>query len=166
MVRFYSCFPMTLDGKQLSIAMAPEHRSVSDEEAIFTALIKDSDPKVNAATVQQRFVHLGNLPAQGYREFEVVCVGLRFGKVEHYVVLKNRNKAILQLESPKAARSMYCFLNQYSYAMGEHTLSCTLSPCGQRSHSEAVKKEGKKEEQSKGRCVCVCVCLSVGGVGT
>uniref|UniRef100_A0A8V0ZDY0 RRM domain-containing protein n=1 Tax=Gallus gallus TaxID=9031 RepID=A0A8V0ZDY0_CHICK len=128
MVKFYTCFPMTLDGNQLCIAMAPQHRSVRDEEAIFTALIKDSDPKVNPETVQQQFVHLGNLPEEGYREFEVVCVGLRFGKVDHYVVLKNRNKAILQLESPKAARSMYCFLNQYSYTMGEHTLTCTLSP--------------------------------------
>ncbi|XP_065593838.1 zinc finger protein 638 [Cyrtonyx montezumae] len=151
MVRFYSCFPMTLDGNLLSIAVAPEHRSVSDEEAIFTALIKDSDPKVNAATLRQRFVHLGNLPARGCRDFELVCVGLRFGKVEHYVVLKNRNKAILQLESPTAARSMCCFLNRYSYTMGEHTLSCSLSPGGQRSHSEAVKKEGEEEEeQSRG----------------
>uniref|UniRef100_A0A8V0Z6I0 RRM domain-containing protein n=1 Tax=Gallus gallus TaxID=9031 RepID=A0A8V0Z6I0_CHICK len=132
MVKFYTCFPMTLDGNQLCIAMAPQHRSVRDEEAIFTALIKDSDPKVNPETVQQQFVHLGNLPEEGYREFEVVCVGLRFGKVDHYVVLKNRNKAILQLESPKAARSMYCFLNQYSYTMGEHTLTCTLSPSRQQ----------------------------------
>lgn len=37
-------------------------------------------------------------------------------------------QAILQLESPKAARSMFCFLNQYSYTMGEHTLTCALSP--------------------------------------
>lgn len=37
-------------------------------------------------------MHLGNLPDDGYRELEVVCVGLRFGKVDHYVVLKNKNK--------------------------------------------------------------------------
>ncbi|XP_042747919.1 zinc finger protein 638-like [Lagopus leucura] len=47
MVKFYSCFPMTLDGNQLCIAMAPQHSSVKDEEAIFTAIIKDSDPKVS-----------------------------------------------------------------------------------------------------------------------
>ncbi|XP_048797665.1 zinc finger protein 638 isoform X3 [Lagopus muta] len=150
MVKFYSCFPMTLDGNQLSIAVAPQHSSVKDEEAIFTAIIKDSDPKVNAETLQQHFVHLGNLPEEGYREFEVVCVGLRFGKVDHYVVLKNRNKAILQLESPKAARSMFCFLNQYSYTMGEHTLTCALSPGRQQADPEAVKKEVKKEEASRG----------------
>lgn len=52
---------------------------------------------MNPETVQQQFVHLGNLPEEGYREFEVVCVGLRFGKVDHYVVLKNRNKVSTSL---------------------------------------------------------------------
>ncbi|XP_021250434.1 zinc finger protein 638 isoform X2 [Numida meleagris] len=150
MVKFYTCFPMTLDGNQLCIDVAPQHKTVRDEEAIFTAIIKDSDPKVNAEALHHQFVHLGNLPDEGYREFEVVCVGLRFGKVDHYVVLKNKNKAILQLESPKAARSMYCFLNQYSYTMGGHTLTCTLSPSRQHADTEAVKKEAKKEEPSRG----------------
>ncbi|NXS36548.1 ZN638 protein, partial [Pomatostomus ruficeps] len=92
MVKFYGCFPMFLDGNQLCIHLAPQHSSLSDEEGIFTALIKDSDPKVNAESLRQQFVHLGNLPDDGYRELEVVCVGLRFGKVDHYVVLKNKNR--------------------------------------------------------------------------
>lgn len=37
-------------------------------------------------------------------------------------------KAILQLDSPESAKSMYCFLKQYPYNMGENTLTCTLSP--------------------------------------
>uniref|UniRef100_A0A8C3CMQ0 Zinc finger protein 638 n=1 Tax=Cairina moschata TaxID=8855 RepID=A0A8C3CMQ0_CAIMO len=131
MVKFYTCFPMSLDGNQLCINMVPQYKTIKDEESIFTAIIKESDPKVNTEAIHHQFVHLGNLPDDGYREFEVVCVGLRFGKVDHYVVLKNKNKAILQLESPKAARSMYCFLKQYPYKMGEHTLSCMLSPNGE-----------------------------------
>ncbi|XP_017668484.1 PREDICTED: zinc finger protein 638 [Lepidothrix coronata] len=47
MVKFYTCFPMSLDGKQLSISMVPQYQTVRDEEAIFTALIKDSDPQVS-----------------------------------------------------------------------------------------------------------------------
>ncbi|NWT06948.1 ZN638 protein, partial [Mionectes macconnelli] len=128
MVKFYTCFPMSLDGKQLSITMVPQYKSIKDEEAIFTALIKDSDPQVNTESIHNQFVHLGNLPDDGYRELEVVCVGLRFGKVDHYVVLKNKNKAILQLDSARAARSMHSFLQQYPYGMGERTLSCSLSP--------------------------------------
>ncbi|NWV72610.1 ZN638 protein, partial [Dasyornis broadbenti] len=92
MVKFYSCFPMFLDGNQLCISLVPQYRTVKDEEAIFTALIKDSDPKVDTESIQQQFVHLGNLPDDGYRELEVVCVGLRFGKVDHYAVLKNKNR--------------------------------------------------------------------------
>ncbi|XP_075608986.1 zinc finger protein 638 isoform X1 [Balearica regulorum gibbericeps] len=149
MVKFYTCFPMSLDGNQLCINMVPQYKTIKDDEAIFTAVIKDSDPKVDTETIHNQFVHLGNLPDDGYRELEVVCVGLRFGKVYHYVVLKNKNKAILQLDSPKSARSMYSFLQQYPYNMGEHTLTCTLSPNGESAEAEAVKKT-KKEEPSKG----------------
>ncbi|NXM78106.1 ZN638 protein, partial [Serilophus lunatus] len=128
MVKFYSCFPMSLEGNQLCITMVPEYQTVRDEEAIFTALIKDSDPQVDTESIQRQFVHLGNLPDDGYRELEVVCAGLRFGKVDHYVVLRNRNKAILQLDTPRAARAMHSFLQQYPYSLGEHTLTCSLSP--------------------------------------
>ncbi|NXP44355.1 ZN638 protein, partial [Heliornis fulica] len=131
MVKFYTCFPISLDGNQLCIKLEPQYKTIKDEEAIFAAVIKDSDPKVNTEAIHNQFVHLGNLPDDGYREFEVVCVGLRFGKVYHYVVLKNKNKAILQLDSPKSARSMYSFLQQYPYSMGDHTLTCTLSPNGE-----------------------------------
>nr|XP_048702401.1 zinc finger protein 638 isoform X7 [Caretta caretta] len=128
MVKFYTCFPMSVDGNQLCISMAPEYKNIKDEEAIFTAMIKDANSKVNTETLYNQFVHLGNLPDDGYTELEVVCVGLRFGKVDHYVVLKNKKKAILQLDSPDSAKSMCCFLKQYPYNMGENTLTCMLSP--------------------------------------
>ncbi|XP_010128683.1 PREDICTED: zinc finger protein 638, partial [Chlamydotis macqueenii] len=150
MVKFYTCFPMSLDGNQLCISMEPQYDTVKDEEAIFTGIIKESDPKVNTENVHHRFVHLGNLPDDGYRELEAVCVGLRFGKVDNYVVLKNKNKAILQLDSAKSAKSMYSFLKQYPYNMGEHTLTCSLSPSGDSAEADGVKKEVKKEEPSKG----------------
>ncbi|NXO56258.1 ZN638 protein, partial [Aramus guarauna] len=44
---------------------------------------------------------------------------------------------------------MYSFLQQYPYNMGEHTLTCTLSPNGESAEAEVVKK-AKKEEPSKG----------------
>lgn len=47
MVKFYSCFPISVDGNQLSISMAPENMNVKDEEAVFTTLIKESDPEVS-----------------------------------------------------------------------------------------------------------------------
>ncbi|NWT95523.1 ZN638 protein, partial [Urocynchramus pylzowi] len=125
MVKFYGCFPMSLDGNQLQIRAEPRHRSLRDEEAIFIALIKDSDPKVKIF-FDILGLSLGFL-AEGFWEQELVCAGLRFGKVEHYAVLSNRQRAILQLDSPKSARSMHSFLQQYPYSIGEHTLTCSLS---------------------------------------
>ncbi|XP_050829367.1 zinc finger protein 638 isoform X3 [Serinus canaria] len=150
MVKFYGCFPMCLDGNQLRIRHEPRHRSLRDEEAIFIALIKESDPKADAASLRSHLVHLGNLPAEGFRELELVCAGLRFGKVEHYAVLSNRRRAILQLDSPKSARSMHSFLQQYPYSIGEHTLTCSLSSHGDLPEAETGKKEVKTEDGSKG----------------
>ncbi|XP_071664521.1 zinc finger protein 638 isoform X2 [Patagioenas fasciata] len=145
MVKFYTCFAISLDGSQLCISMVPHFQTIQDEEAIFTTLIKDSDPKVNTDTIHKQFVHLGNLPDDGYRELEVVCVGLRFGRVDHYVILKNKNKAILQLDSPRSARSMHSSLQHQPYTLGEHTLTCALSPRGHAAQAEAVKTEVEQE---------------------
>ncbi|XP_064916220.1 zinc finger protein 638 isoform X4 [Columba livia] len=150
MVKFYTCFAISLDGSQLCISMVPQFQTIKDEEAIFTTLIKDSDPKVNTETIHKQFVHLGNLPDDGYRELEVVCAGLRFGRVDHYVILKNKNKAILQLDSPRSARSMHSSLQHQPYTMGEHTLTCALSPRGHAAQAEVVKTEGEEEEPSRG----------------
>ncbi|XP_064275191.1 zinc finger protein 638-like isoform X2 [Passer domesticus] len=150
MVKFYGCFPMCLDGNQLQIRHEPRHRNLRDEEAIFIALIKEADPKADAASLRSHLVHLGNLPAEGFRELELVCAGLRFGKVEHYAVLSNRHRAILQLDSPKSARSMHSFLQQYPYSIGEHTLTCSLSSHGDIPEAETGKREVKREDRSKG----------------
>uniref|UniRef100_A0A674HQV6 Matrin-type domain-containing protein n=1 Tax=Taeniopygia guttata TaxID=59729 RepID=A0A674HQV6_TAEGU len=150
MVKFYGFFPMCLDGNQLRIRPEPRHQDLRDEEAIFLSLIKDSDPKVDTSSLRSHLVHLGNLPAEGFRELELVCAGLRFGKVEHYAVLSNRRRAILQLDSPKSARSMYSFLQQYPYSIGDHTLTCSLSSHGEIPEAETGKREVKREDGSKG----------------
>ncbi|XP_072500791.1 zinc finger protein 638 isoform X3 [Notamacropus eugenii] len=127
MVKFYTCFPMSMDGNQLLINMAPENINLKDEEAIFTSLIKESSPQANLDTIHTHFVHLGNLPDDGYTEHEVVCVGLQFGKVDRYVFINNRNKVILQLDSPESALKMHSFLKQNPFNLGENVLTCTLS---------------------------------------
>ncbi|XP_042555734.1 zinc finger protein 638 isoform X1 [Dipodomys spectabilis] len=126
MVKFYTCFPMSMDGNQLSISMAPESMNIKDEEALFINLIKESDPEVDVDKIWSRFVHLDNLPEDGLHC--VLCVGLQFGKVNHHVFMNNKNKAILQLESPESAQSMYSFLKQNPQSIGDRVLTCTLSP--------------------------------------
>uniref|UniRef100_A0A452VA13 Zinc finger protein 638 n=1 Tax=Ursus maritimus TaxID=29073 RepID=A0A452VA13_URSMA len=126
MVKFYTCFPISMDGNQLSISMVPENMNIKDEEAIFTTLIKENDPEANIDKIYNRFVHLDNLPEDGLQC--VLCVGLQFGKVAHHVFMSNKNKAILQLDSPESAQSMYSFLKQNPQNIGDHVLTCTLSP--------------------------------------
>ncbi|KAI5145755.1 hypothetical protein MUG91_G58n68 [Manis pentadactyla] len=126
MVKFYTCFPMSVDGNQLSISMAPENMNIKDEEAVFITLIKENDPEADIDKIYDRFVHLDNLPEDGFQC--VLCVGLQFGKVDHHIFMSNKNKAILQLDSPESAQSMYSFLKQNPQNIGDHVLTCTLSP--------------------------------------
>ncbi|XP_073867661.1 zinc finger protein 638 isoform X6 [Macaca fascicularis] len=126
MIKFYNCFPVLMDGNQLSISMAPENMNIKDEEAIFVTLVRENDPEANIDTIYDRFVHLDNLPEDGLQC--VLCVGLQFGKVDHHVFISNKNKAILQLDSPESAQSMYSFLKQNPQNIGDRILTCSLSP--------------------------------------
>lgn len=149
MVKFYTCFPISVDGNQLSISMAPENMSVKDEEAVFTALIKENDPEANTDKIHSRFVHLDNLPEEGLQC--VLCVGLQFGKVDHHLYLSNKNKAILQLDSPESAQSVYSFLKQNPQNIGDHVLTCTLSPKVDSLEAQAEKDQelGKESPDLK-----------------
>ncbi|CAO2605674.1 Zinc finger protein 638 [Lemmus lemmus] len=126
MVKFYTSFPVSMDGNQLSISMAPEDMDIKDEEAVFTTLIQESNPEANTDEIYDRFVHFDNVPEDGLQC--VLCVGHQFGKVDRYVFMSNKNKVILQLESPESAMSMYNFLKQYPQSIGDYVLTCTLSP--------------------------------------
>ncbi|KAF6321951.1 zinc finger protein 638 [Rhinolophus ferrumequinum] len=144
MIKFYTCFPISVDGNQLSINMAPESMNVKDEEAMFTTLIKENDPEANTDKIYNQFVHLDNLPEDGLQY--VLCVGLQFGKVDHHVFMSNKKKAILQLDSPESARSMYNFLKQNPQNIGDHVLTCTLSPKVDVSEAQSVEDQELEKE--------------------
>ncbi|KAL1790539.1 zinc finger protein [Sigmodon hispidus] len=126
MLKFYTCFPISMDGNQLSISMAPEDVDIKDEEALFITLIQESNSEADSDEMYNLFVHLDNVPEHGLQC--VLCVGHQFGKVDRYVFISNKNKVILQLESPESALSMYSFLKQYPQNIGDYVLTCTLSP--------------------------------------
>ncbi|XP_019503180.1 PREDICTED: zinc finger protein 638 isoform X2 [Hipposideros armiger] len=144
MVKFYTCFPISVDGNQLSISMAPENMNVKDEETMFTTLIKENDPEANTDEIYNQFIHLDNLPEDGLQC--VLCVGHQFGKVDHHVFMSNKNKAILQLDSPESARSMYNFLKQNPQNIGDHVLTCTLSPKVDTPEAQPVKDQELEKE--------------------
>ncbi|XP_012929506.2 zinc finger protein 638 isoform X2 [Heterocephalus glaber] len=143
MVKFYTCFPISMDGNQLSISVAPENMNIKDEEALFMTLIKENDPEANTNKIYNRFVHLYNLPEDGLQC--VLCVGLQFGKVDHHIFMNNKNKAILQLESPESAQSMYNFLKRHPQNIGDHVLICTLSSKIDSSEVQTEKEPELKE---------------------
>ncbi|XP_012586998.1 PREDICTED: zinc finger protein 638 isoform X2 [Condylura cristata] len=149
MVNFYTCFPISMDGNQLSISMTSENMNIEDEEAIFATLIKESDPEANIDKIYSQFVHLDNLPEDGLQC--VLSVGLQFGKVDHHIFLSNKNKAILQLDSRESAHSMYSFLKQNPQNIGDHVLTCTLSPKVGSSETQAEKDPelGRKSSDLK-----------------
>ncbi|XP_076990634.1 zinc finger protein 638 isoform X2 [Tamandua tetradactyla] len=144
MVKFYTCFPISMDGNQLLISMA-ENMNIKDEEAVFITLIKETEPEANIDKIYSRFVHLDNLPEDGLQC--VLCVGLQFGKVDHHIFMNNKKKAILQLDSPESAQSMYSFLKQNPQNIGDHVLTCTLSPKMDSSESQ-VEKDSEPGKES------------------
>uniref|UniRef100_I3L5T4 Zinc finger protein 638 n=2 Tax=Sus scrofa TaxID=9823 RepID=I3L5T4_PIG len=103
----------------------------------FSMLSLKKQMQANVDTIYNRFVHLDNLPEDGLQC--VLCIGLQFGRVDHHMYMSNKNKAILQLDSPESAQSMYSFLKQNPQNIGDHVLTCTLSPKMDSSEAEAEK---------------------------
>ncbi|XP_018415960.1 PREDICTED: zinc finger protein 638 [Nanorana parkeri] len=125
MLKFYNVFPTCLSGNTLTIAMAPRYKDLKNENLIFAEIIEQTQFKITP-TIYERFVHLANLPDSEIEEFALTRIGLRFGKVEHYIVMSNRRRAILHLNTPGAAKGMHTFLSRFPARIGESVLTCSL----------------------------------------
>ncbi|XP_040191478.1 zinc finger protein 638 isoform X3 [Rana temporaria] len=125
MLKFYSVFPTCLAGNTLNIAMAPAFKDLKDENRIFAEIIEQASCKITPS-IYERFVHLSNLPEGEIEEFELTRIGLRFGKVEHYIVISNRRKAILHMTSFSAAKSMHAVLSRFPGRIEDTVLKCSL----------------------------------------
>ncbi|XP_041442857.1 zinc finger protein 638 isoform X2 [Xenopus laevis] len=135
MIKFYDVFPSNMGGNVLSISLASKFKDLKDEERIFAYLIEQSPCKITPS-VYEEFVYLVDLPEKGYTESSVVCVGLRFGKVDHYAIFSNKRKAILHMCSASAAKAMHSFLTQYPCTIGENTVKSVLPSKKQLSEDE------------------------------
>uniref|UniRef100_A0A8C5QB81 RRM domain-containing protein n=1 Tax=Leptobrachium leishanense TaxID=445787 RepID=A0A8C5QB81_9ANUR len=151
MIKFYSAFPTFISGNSLSIAVNPKFKDLKDEDRIFAEIVEQSPYKIKP-TIYERFVHLNNLPEKGYTEFEVACVGLRFGKVEHYVIFANKRKAILHMSCVSAARAMRNFLSQYPCFIADCVATCALSSKMEMAEDEYVSmlEPVKKSSEAEG----------------
>ncbi|XP_068130405.1 zinc finger protein 638 isoform X2 [Hyperolius riggenbachi] len=145
MMKFYSVFPTFLGGNSLNIAMSSRYKDVKDENRIFAEILEQAPYKI-APSIYEKFVHLSNLPEKEIDEFEIARFGLRFGKVEHYMIISNKKKAILHMNSASAAKTMKNFLTRYPVNIDENILSCTLA--NKKSMAEDEYESYLEEEKS------------------
>ncbi|XP_075711705.1 zinc finger protein 638 isoform X2 [Rhinoderma darwinii] len=125
MIKFYNVFPTYLSGNLLTICIAQRYKDLKDEDRIFADLIEQSPYKITPS-IYEKFVYLTNLPEKDLEDFEIIRVGLRFGKVEHHVFLSNKKKAILHLHNANSAKAMHSFLSQYPCSIGDNVIQCSL----------------------------------------
>ncbi|XP_075044187.1 zinc finger protein 638 isoform X2 [Mixophyes fleayi] len=125
MMKFYSVFPTYLGGNLLNIATAPRYKNLKDQDRIFADIVEQSPYKITP-TIYEKFVYLLNVPEKNVSDYDVVCLGIRFGKVEHFIIISNKRKAILHMQSATAAKSMHNFLSRYPCCIGETVLQCAL----------------------------------------
>ncbi|KAM9330313.1 zinc finger protein 638 [Gastrophryne carolinensis] len=149
MIKFYDVFPVYLGGNLLKIAMSTKYKDVKDENRIFAEIIQQASYKINP-TIYQNFVHFTNLPEADYEAFDITKIGLRFGKVEHCMVIKNKRKAILHMSTASSAKAMHKFLDIYPPNIAGSVLSCSLSKKLKLAENEYVTylEEEKKRTES------------------
>ncbi|KAM8939596.1 zinc finger protein 638 [Pelodytes ibericus] len=148
MIKFYEVFPPCVSGNILTITMNSKYKNVKDEDRVFAEIIEQSLYQITP-TIFEKFVHLSNLPEKGYTEFEIVCIGLRFGKVEHYVIIANKRKAILHMATAQSAKAMHSFLCQFPCSVGDSILTCALSSKTSLEEDEYITTVEKEQQSSE-----------------
>ncbi|XP_078411285.1 uncharacterized protein LOC144688501 [Cetorhinus maximus] len=146
MVEFYSLSTIKLKGNAISMQVLHQYVDLSDMEVIFKDIIEESGFKPDAGcTIYDHFVHISNLPEDGYTEVDILCVAFRFGRVKDSMFLKPHNKVLLQLESGNAATSMCSFFREIPHDFHGKTLEFSLSP-------KAGAQSGNEEKAVEGSC--------------
>ncbi|XP_078079328.1 RNA-binding protein 20 isoform X2 [Mustelus asterias] len=87
-----------------------------------------------------RVVHICNLPEGSCTESDVINLGLPFGKVTNYILMRATNQAFLEMAYPEAAQAMVQFYQQKPPAINEQQLLVRMS----KQYKELkLKKPGK-----------------------
>ncbi|XP_051883679.1 RNA-binding protein 20 [Pristis pectinata] len=87
-----------------------------------------------------RVVHICNLPEGSCTESDVINLGLPFGKVTNYILMRATNQAFLEMAYPEAAQAMVQFYQQKPPAIDEQQLLVRMS----KQYKELkLKKPGK-----------------------
>ncbi|XP_069610380.1 RNA-binding protein 20 [Ranitomeya imitator] len=87
-----------------------------------------------------RVVHICNLPEGSCNETDVVNLGLPFGKVTNYILMKSTNQAFLEMAYTEAAEAMVQYYKEKPAMMNDETLLIRMS---KRYKELQLKKPGK-----------------------
>lgn len=74
-----------------------------------------------------RVVHICNLPEGSCNETDVVNLGLPFGKVTNYILMKSTNQAFLEMAYTEAAEAMVQFYKEKPAMMNDEKLLIRMS---------------------------------------
>ncbi|XP_075071810.1 RNA-binding protein 20 isoform X2 [Mixophyes fleayi] len=104
-----------------------------------------SGPPIGAKFAQKkssdgRVVHICNLPEGSCNENDVVNLGLPFGKVTNYILMKSTNQAFVEMAYTEAAEAMVQFYQEKPAMINEEKLLIRMS---KRYRELQLKKPGK-----------------------
>ncbi|XP_071985691.1 RNA-binding protein 20 isoform X2 [Engystomops pustulosus] len=104
-----------------------------------------SGPPISAKFAQRksstgRVVHICNLPEGSCNETEVVNLGLPFGKVTNYILMKSTNQAFVEMAYTEAAEAMVQYYKEKPAMMNDEKLLIRMS---KRYKELQLKKPGK-----------------------
>ncbi|XP_078421299.1 RNA-binding protein 20 [Cetorhinus maximus] len=106
----------------------------------FSSTPSGSKPFPQRKPGPSRVVHICNLPEGSCTESDVINLGLPFGKVTNYILMRATNQAFLEMAYPEAAQAMVQFYQQKPPAINEQQLLVRMS----KQYKELkLKKPGK-----------------------
>ncbi|XP_053548724.1 RNA-binding protein 20 isoform X2 [Bombina bombina] len=118
--------------------------SVSAVSYLQTGLAFSSPPAIQKISQKKsaigRVVHICNLPEGSCNENDVVNLGLPFGKVTNYILMKSTNQAFLEMAYTEAAEAMVKFYQEKPAMINDEKLLIRMS---KRYKELQLKKPGK-----------------------
>ncbi|XP_059508882.1 RNA-binding protein 20 isoform X2 [Stegostoma tigrinum] len=115
-------------------------RTFSQQSRGFTSTSPGSKVFPQRNSGPSRVVHICNLPEGSCTENDVINLGLPFGKVTNYILMRATNQAFLEMAYHEAAQAMVQFYQQKPPAINEQQLLVRMS----KQYKELkLKKPGK-----------------------
>ncbi|GCB78111.1 hypothetical protein scyTo_0021171, partial [Scyliorhinus torazame] len=126
MVKFYQMKPTFVDGNVIRAELSQKYKKLT---------IKGKEGEERS-----RVVHISNLPSVGYTDSEIVCLGIPFGKVTNYLLMRVKNQVFLEMETHQLAMSMIEKFKKIPLMFHGRELKVYLS---QKYRNLVLRKQGK-----------------------